>query len=75
MKRANSILFSIALLSAGPAFADGLMGATVVITNTFQGGQTDGAEVDVAGFGMLNNQFATVGDGMEIHSKRQCSWM
>lgn len=55
---------------ATPAIADGhagaLEGATVVITNTFQGAQTEGAEVDVAAFGLLNNRFGTVGDGIEF---------
>jgi len=53
-----------------PALADGhqsgLTGATVVITNTFQGEQTDGVETDVAAFRLTNNQFAIVGDGVEF---------
>lgn len=58
------------LLSVSAALADGhasgLTGSTVVITNTFQGAQTDGAEVDVAAFELANNQFAAVGDGVEF---------
>ncbi len=58
------------LLVASHAIADGhatgLNGATVVITNTFQGAQTEGAEVDVSAFDLVNNQFATVGDGVEF---------
>lgn len=46
--------------------AAGLTGATVVITNTFQGAQTEGAEVDVAAFDLLNNQFSVVGDDTEF---------
>jgi hypothetical protein len=46
--------------------AAGLDGAAVVITNTFQGGQTDGVETDVGKFGMVNNVFSTVGDAVEF---------
>ena len=46
--------------------ATGLTDATVVITNTFQGAQTEGAEVDVSAFGLLNNQFAVVGEEVEF---------
>lgn len=57
-------------LVASPAFAGGhaagLDGATVVITNTFQGAQTENAEVDVTAFGLLNNRFATVGGDVEF---------
>jgi|GEM_PF-4292160 len=57
-------------LLASPLFAgshaSGLRGATVAITNTFQGAQTDGVETDVAAFGMNNNRFAVVGDDVEF---------
>ena len=58
--------FAAALALSGPALAEGLDGATVVITNTFQGAQTDSIETDVTAFGLLNNRFATVGDGVEF---------
>lgn len=65
----TGILAATTILNA-PALAGGhaggLDGATVVITNTFQGAQTEGAEMDVAAFGMMNNVFATVGDAMEF---------
>ena len=54
------------LFSASQLMADGLSGATVVITSTFQGTQTEGAEVDVAAFDLVNNQFAVVGDDVEF---------
>lgn len=54
------------LLTASQLAADGLTGTTVVVTNTFQGAQTDGAEVDVAAFSLANNQFAVVRDGIEF---------
>jgi len=43
-----------------------LAGTRFVVTNTFQGAQTDGAEVDVSSFELDNNRFATVGDGVEL---------
>lgn len=65
-----SPLTAAVLLLASQAIADGhasgLTGATVVITNTFQGAQTEGAEVDVSAFDLVNNQFATVGDDVEF---------
>lgn len=65
-----SITLAATVLMASQAAADGhasgLIGATVVITNTFQGAQTEGAEVDVSAFDLLNNQFATVGDDVEF---------
>ena len=57
---------ALTLTLALPAFADGLEGATVVITNTFAGEQTGGAEVDVTAFGLVNNRFATVGSDVEF---------
>lgn len=58
------------LLAASQLAADGhstgLSGSTVVITNTFQGAQTEGTEVDVAAFNLRNNQFAVVGDDVEF---------
>ena len=62
------VVFSLSLPAAALAdgHAAGLMGSTVVITNTFQGAQTDNVETDVAMFGMLNNRFATVGDRLEF---------
>ena len=63
----HRILTCAALLfSATPLLAEGLTGSTVVITNTFQGGQTGGVEVDVAAFDLANNQFGVVGDGIEF---------
>lgn len=49
-----------------PLYAEGLSGATVVITNTFQGAQTEDVETDVTAFGLLNNRFAIVGDSVEF---------
>jgi len=46
--------------------AEGLMGANVLTFNTFQGKMTEGIETDVGMFGMNNNQFASVGDGVEL---------
>ena len=61
---------AVAILVAAPTLAGshaaGLDGASVVITNTFQGAQTENVETDVAAFGLLNNQFATVGEGVEF---------
>jgi len=61
-----SIAIAAALLAPTQILADGLTGATVVITNTFQGAQTEGAEVDVSAFDLMNNQFATVGGDVEF---------
>ena len=60
------LLCAAALLCATNALAEGLIGSTVVITNTFQGAQTENAEVDVSGFGLVNNRFSTVGDEVEF---------
>lgn len=64
------VFFAGALACTAPAFAGGhdggLDGAAVVITNTFQGAQTEGIEVDVSAFGLSNNRFATVGDSTEF---------
>lgn len=49
-----------------PAGAEGLGGATVLVTNTFQGARSEGVEVDVAAFGLDSNLFATVGEGVEF---------
>ena len=46
--------------------AAGLDGVDFVITNTFQGAQTNNVETDVGAFGLPGNQFATVGDGVEL---------
>lgn len=46
--------------------ASGLAGATVVITNTFQGAQAEGAEVDVSAFDLVNNRFAIVDQNVEF---------
>lgn len=59
------LALSATQLAAG-GHSKGLTGATVAITNTFQGAQTEGAEVDVSAFGLLNNQFATVGGDTEF---------
>ena len=68
--RTQLITFAASLACATAAFAGGhsggLDGATVVITNTFQGAQTEGNETDVAAFGLNNNRFATVGDDVEF---------
>lgn len=68
--KSHMITFAASLAFATTAFAGshggGLDGATVVITNTFQGAQTDGNETDVAAFGLNNNRFATVGDDVEF---------
>lgn len=61
------ILTTAALLGlATTAQSATLDGATFVVTNTFQGAQTEGVEMDVAAFGLDNNKFATVGDGVEL---------
>lgn len=68
MKRLATCLLATAALTS-TVLADGhasLEGATVVITNTFQGAQTENIETDVTAFGLVNNQFATVGDGVEF---------
>lgn len=69
MKPFHAFLVAATCTAALPALADshegGLDGATVVITNTFQGAQTDGFETDVSAFGLVNNQFAKVGDDVE----------
>jgi len=66
----NRLIFSACTIGvlaiSGAACANGLHGASVVITNTFQGGQTGNVESDVAAFGLTNNQFATVGDDVEF---------
>ena len=61
-------LLSLTIAAALPltASAADLTGAAFVVTNTFQGAQTDGAEVDVAAFGLDNNKFGIVGDGVEL---------
>ena len=69
MKRTSAaflFLSSLAVPVAAGGHADGLNGASVVITNTFQGAQTENAKVDVAAFGLLNNRFAVVGDDTEF---------
>lgn len=55
-----------ALMAATPAAADGLAGAKMLVFNTFQGELTKGMETDVGAFGMNNNLFAQVGDGVEL---------
>ena len=64
----KSFLMTCAALAVAtsPLAAEGLTGATVAVTNTFQGAQTEGAEVDVSAFGLLNNQFAVVGEALEF---------
>lgn len=64
---ATAIVFA-ASLSTPAIAADGLSGAQVLTTNTFAGGPTEGAEVDVGAFGMNNNLFATVGSNVEFPS-------
>lgn len=70
MKLLHTCLIATTSLFAVPALADshqaGLEGATIVITNTFQGEQTEGVETDVSAFGLVNNQFALVGDSVEF---------
>ena len=56
------------ILLGTPVFAQDLAGAQVLLTNTFEGHASNGhtvPETDVAGFGMPNNLFATVGEGTE----------
>ena len=48
------------------AQAEGLSGLKVVTTNTFTGKDTKGVETDVGMFGMANNKFSVVGDGVEL---------
>jgi len=57
------------LLFTTPVYAQNLTGAEVLIYNTFEGHTSSGhtvPESDVAMFGMQNNIFTTVNDGMEF---------
>ncbi|MEM9523200.1 MAG: hypothetical protein AAF982_04275 [Pseudomonadota bacterium] len=60
------VLSMVLLALPATGYAAGLDGATVLITNTFQGAQTENVEKDVSAFGMTNNVFASVGAGMEF---------
>ena len=62
----TTFLAITASVAQADGHASGLSGSTVAITNTFQGAQTEGAEVDVAAFGLANNQFSVVGDDVEF---------
>jgi hypothetical protein len=66
----NGIVLSSALtlLLANTAAAGDLSGARFVVSNLFMGNATKGVEVDVTQFGLVNNLFATVGDGVELPS-------
>lgn len=61
-----SLSLAVILLSATASVADGLHGARFLTSNLFQGNDTDGIEVDVAAFGLTNNLFTTVGNGVEL---------
>jgi len=59
------LIAGMALLGATSALAgDGLMGVNVLTYNTFTGAPTENIEMDVGMFGMNNNLFATVADGV-----------
>ena len=63
------VLATVAAIGASalPAFAGGdLSGAKVLTFNTFTGGMTKWVETDVGMFGMNNNLFSKVGDGVEL---------
>ena len=49
-------------------FAADLKGSSFVVTNTFEGNAGGGSvpETDVSAFGLDNNKFAVVGDGVEL---------
>lgn len=57
---------SLILLLANNAMAADLSGTRFVVSNLFKGNATQGVEVDVTKFGLVNNVFATVGDGVEL---------
>jgi len=48
------------------ACAGNLSGTRFVVSNLFKGDSTEGVEVDVTKFGLTNNLFGTVGDGVEL---------
>lgn len=62
------LVASVALGAFAPsiAAAEGLTGVTVLASNTFAGAPTEGAEMDVGIFGMKNNVFAEIGEGVEL---------
>jgi len=60
------ICSAITLLMTNSATAEGLSGTRFVVSNLFKGNATKGLEVDVTKFGLSNNLFATVGEGMEL---------
>lgn len=68
MSCAAGVLLSSTSVLFAEGHMSGLMGSTVVITNTFQGAQTEGIEVDVSAFKLANNKFAIVGDGIEFNA-------
>ncbi len=49
-----------------PASALDLAGTPFVVSNLFQGDSTDQVEVDVSAFGLKNNLFAKVAEGVEL---------
>ncbi len=61
-----ALLTSSGLAAAEMKQGPGLHGASVVLTNTFQGEFSGGNEVDVASFGFHNNRFAKVTDAVEF---------
>ncbi len=70
MKNITSFTMALLAITTQSALANdhssGLTGAQVVATNTFQGEQTDNIETDVSAFGLVNNQFSTVGKDIEF---------
>jgi len=56
----------LALLLANNAMATDLSGTRFVVSNLFKGNSTNQLEVDVTQFGLTNNLFSTVGDGVEL---------
>ncbi len=66
------LLVSAIVVLSGAAMADGKDGATDVVTNAFQGGQSKGVEIDVTAFGLTNNQFATFGSDDGYISEKPC---
>lgn len=67
-QRLTAAVAALAMLaSAAPSVAgEGLSGVKVLTFNTFTGGMTEGVETDVGMFGMNNNLFAKIGDGVEL---------
>jgi len=64
--KASVLSSSLLLLLSNSVLASDLSGTRFVVSNLFKGDSTKGVEVDVTQFGLTNNLFSTVTDGIEL---------